>query len=444
MKLNLFALLIVVSLIVAWGGTPVLANPLNSETVVERFIRYVKIDTQSDDASNTVPTSSNQLAFAKQLADELTQLGVQDVRVSEYGFVYALLPANTPTSLNVQPFGLIAHLDTSPGISGKNVNPIIHRNYQGGDIVLPADSNQVIRVSANPVLNTLIGDEIITADGTTLLGSDDKAGIAAIMTLVARLQQDPALQHGDIAIAFTPDEETSMGIEKFDVANFPARVAYTVDGGTLGNITNETWHAREVKIEFIGQNAHTGKAKGAMVNSGYAASRYIDLLPKAQHAEQTEGRAGFIHLEKATLTVSYSELEILLRDFSKAELDKKSALIHSITSQVRTDFPETEIKVEISDNYQNMIEVIKQHPNLTENAMLAAERAGIPATTTAARWGTDGSSLSFMGLPSPDIFTGGHNFHSKLEFNSRKGLEGTAETLFQLSQVFVEQAKQKQ
>ena len=181
-----------------------------------------------------------------------------------------------------------------------------------------------------------------------------------------------------------------------------------------------------------------------MVNSGYAASRYIDLLPKAQHAEQTEGRAGFIHLEKATLTVSYSELEILLRDFSKAELDKKSALIHSITSQVRTDFPETEIKVEISDNYQNMIEVIKQHPNLTENAMLAAERAGIPATTTAARWGTDGSSLSFMGLPSPDIFTGGHNFHSKLEFNSRKGLEGTAETLFQLSQVFVEQAKQKQ
>lgn len=444
MKLNLFALLIAVSLIVVWGGTPVLANPLNSETVVERFIRYVKIDTQSDDTSNTVPTSSNQLAFAKQLANELTQLGVQDVRVSEFGFVYALLPANTPTSLNVQPFGLIAHLDTSPGISGKNVNPIIHRNYQGGDIVLPADPNQVIRVSANPVLNTLIGDDIITADGTTLLGSDDKAGIAAIMTLVSRLQGDPSLLHGDIAIAFTPDEETSMGIEKFDVANFPARVAYTVDGGALGNITNETWHAREVNIEFIGQNAHTGKAKGAMVNSAYAASRYIDLLPKSQHAEQTEGRTGFIHLEKATLTVSYSELEILLRDFSKEELDKKSALIHSIASQVRTDFPDTEIKVQITDNYQNMIEVIKQHPNLTENAMLAAERAGIPATTTAARWGTDGSSLSFMGLPSPDIFTGGHNFHSKLEFNSSKGLEGTAETLFQLSQVFVEQAKQKQ
>jgi tripeptide aminopeptidase len=437
-------LTILTPLLVALYSAPLFATTLMHENVVERFIRYVQIDTQSDDTSDTVPTSANQLAFAKQLADELKQLGVKEVRVSEFGFVYARLPANTPKSLNVQPFGLIAHLDTSPGISGKNVKPIVHTNYQGGDIVLPADPSQVITVAANPVLGSMIGDDIITADGTTLLGSDDKAGIAAIMSLVARLQRNPDILHGDIAIAFTPDEETSMGIEKFDVANFPAQVAYTVDGGALGNITNETWHAREVKVEFMGQNAHTGKAKGAMVNSAYAASHFIAQLPKAQHAEQTDGRVGFIHLEKANLTVSYSELEILLRDFSKEELDKKSTLIHSIASQVRTDFVDTELKVHITDNYQNMVEVINQHPYLVEHAMLAAKRAGIEPKTTAARWGTDGSSLSFMGLPSPDIFTGGHNFHSKLEFNSRKGLEGTAETLFQLSQVFVEQAKSKQ
>jgi tripeptide aminopeptidase len=413
------------------------------EQIMARFIRYVQIDTQSDDTSSTVPTSENQMAFAKQLANELRELGVNDVRVSEFGFVYALLPANTGADIQVQPFGLIAHLDTSPDISGKNVKPIVHRNYQGGDIVLPADPKQVIRVAANPELNSLIGDDIITADGTTLLGSDDKAGIAAIMDLVARLQRNPQIMHGDIAIAFTPDEETSMGIEKFDVANFPAKVAYTVDGGALGNITNETWHAREVTVEFVGQNAHTGKAKGAMINAGYAAASFVTRLPASQRAEQTDGRTGFIHLEKATISVANAELEILLRDFSLVELDKKSALIHAVASQTQRDFPNTEIKVKITDNYANMYDVIKAHPYLVENAMEAATRAGITPKQTAARWGTDGSSLSFMGLPSPDIFTGGYNFHSKLEFNSRKGLEGTAETLFQLSQIFVEQGTVK-
>lgn len=411
------------------------------EAIMDRFIRYVKIDTQSDDTATTVPTSANQLVFAKQLANELRQLGVSNVSVSEHGFVYALLAANTPKELAVQPFGLIAHLDTSPDISGKNVKPIIHRNYQGGDIVLPADPKQVIEVAKNPVLNTLIGDDIITADGTTLLGSDDKAGIAAIMDLVARLQANPQLPHGDIAIAFTPDEETSMGIDKFDVANFPAQVAYTVDGGALGNLTNETWHAREVNVEFFGQNAHTGKAKGAMINAGYAAASFVTRIPKAYRAEQTDGRTGFVHLEKAHLGVSDAKLEILLRDFERDELDKKSALIHEIAEKTRIDYPETVIKVEITDNYQNMYEVIKNYPYLLEYAKEATTRAGIKPNLTAARWGTDGSSLSFMGLPSPDIFTGGHNFHSKLEFNSRKGLEATAETLFQLSQVFVENAK---
>ena len=436
MKLNALALLIL-----ALHATHLFAAQIDNETVMDRFIRYVKIDTESDDTSTTVPTSTNQLVFASQLSQELTQLGVKNVRLNEFGFVYAILPANTPNNIDVQPFGLIAHLDTSPGISGKNVTPIVHRNYQGEDLILPADPSQIITVAANPVLNTLIGDDIITADGTTLLGSDDKSGIAAIMTLVARLQKNPDIKHGDIAIAFTPDEETSMGIAKFDVANFGASVAYTVDGGAIGNITNETWNAREVQIEFLGQNAHTGKAKGSMINAGYAASSFITRLPKTQHAEQTEGSTGFIHLDKAELRVPKATLEILLRDFSLTELDKKSALIHDLVAQTKIEFPDTQIKVKITDNYQNMYEVIKQHPYLIDNAILAAKRAGVTAQTTAARWGTDGSSLSFMGLPCPDIFTGGHNFHSKLEFNSRKGLESTAETLFQLSQVFVQQAK---
>ena len=338
-------------------------------------------------------------------------------------------------------FGLIAHLDTSPEVSGKNVKPIIHKNYQGGDIILPGDPRQIISVIDNPILKSMIGDDIITADGTTLLGADDKSGIAAIMTMVDVLQKNASIKHGDIAIAFTPDEETSMGISKFDVENFGAKVAYTVDGGQLGNITNETWHAREATINFEGKSAHTGKAKGKMVNSAYAASDLLNNISESLRPENSSGRQGFIHPDKAEFNVQQSVLKLIIRDFTLTGLNEKSALIEQWVEQSRAKFPRTKISLNITDNYQNMYEVIKQHPQLIENAILAAERAGIKASTTAARWGTDGSSLSFMGLPCPDIFTGGHNFHSKHEFNTRQGLEKTPQTLINLSQVFVEQTK---
>jgi tripeptide aminopeptidase len=407
------------------------------ETVVSRFLRYVQIDSQSNEHSNTVPTTETQREFARQLANELTAMGVSGVRLSEQGFVYALLPSNQPKAKNIQAFGLIAHLDTSSDAPGRGVKPLIHKNYQGGDLVLPADPSQVIPAGD---LRKLIGDDIITADGTSLLGSDDKAGIAAIMTLVDTLQNDPSISHGDIAIAFTPDEETSVGIEKFDVANFGAKIAYTVDGGELGEITNETWSAREAKIHFLGMSAHPGSAKGAMVNSSYALAGFVSRIPVEIRPESTQDRQGFIHPEAAVMGTAESTLHLLLRDFTEDGLDAQADLITRLGAAIEKDFPGVKVEIEVAKNYSNMIQVLDDYPWLIDNAKLAAERAGVSAFTTSSRGGTDGSSLSFMGLPCPDIFTGGHNFHSKLEFNSRQGLEKTTETLVNLARVFVEQA----
>ncbi|WP_372871984.1 peptidase T [Shewanella sp.] len=408
------------------------------ETVVSRFLRYVQIDSQSSEHSNTVPTTETQREFARQLANELTAMGVNDVRLSEYGFVYALLPSNQPKDKHIQAFGLIAHLDTSSDAPGRGVKPMIHKNYQGGDLVLPADPTQVIPAAD---LSRLIGDDIITADGTTLLGSDDKAGVAAIMTLVDILLKDPSIPHGDIAIAFTPDEETSVGIEKFDVANFGAKIAYTVDGGELGEITNETWSAREAHIRFLGKSAHPGSAKGAMVNSAYALAEFVAAIPVDIRPENTEDRQGFIHPEGATMSTAESSLHLLLRDFTEAGLDAQADLIGKLGAAVEQKYPGIKVEIDIAKNYSNMVQVLREYPELIDNAKLAAKRAGVTAFTSASRGGTDGSSLSFMGLPCPDIFTGGHNFHSKLEFNSRQGLEKTTDTLINLAKVFVEQGK---
>lgn len=410
------------------------------EDTVHRFLRYVQIDSESSEHSETIPTTQTQIGFANILAKELTLLGVADVRVSEFGFVYALLPSNQPENVTIEAFGLIAHMDTSSDVTGHGVNPIVHKNYQGGDIVLPADPSQVIRVSETPELAKLLGDDIITADGTTLLGSDDKAGIAAIMTMVDILSKNPTIPHGDIAIAFTPDEETSVGVAKFDVDNFGAKIAYTVDGGGLGEITNETWNARDAEVIFYGKSAHPGHAKDAMVHSGYALADFISRIPKESRAEHTAGRQGYMHPEAAVMRIEKSTLQVLLRDFTRKGLDEKSAFLTELGKQTEVSFPGLRVEVNIEENYRNMVEMINLYPQLLENAKQAAIRAGITPFTSSSRGGTDGSSLSFMGLPCPDIFTGGYNFHSKLEFNSRKGLEKTTETLINLAQVFVEQS----
>jgi tripeptide aminopeptidase len=409
-----------------------------SESVLDRFLRYVKIDTQSKEDQDKVPSTEKQLVLANLLAEELKTLGVENVRVSEFGIVYGSVPGNLPDNSKVPVIGFIAHMDTSPEVSGENVNAIIHKNYRGGDITLPKDTTQVISVAKNPDLKNLIGDDIITADGTTLLGSDDKAGCAEIMTMIDILRRNPQIKHGTISIAFTPDEEVGGGIDKFDIKGFGAKFAYTVDGEELGEISNETWSARTATVRFQGKNTHPGTAKGIMVNSAYAAADFMTRFPPGMLPETTEGRIGFVHPYTGTLDAEESRVKILLRDFEISGLDVKEKLIRRMARLTGMRFPKVKVTVEVEENYKNMKEILKNFPQLTENAMEATRRAGLKPHIRAIRGGTDGSRLTFLGLPTPNLFTGGHNFHGKLEFNSVRGLEKSTETLVNLVQVFAE------
>jgi len=407
-----------------------------TESSLDRFLRYVKIDTQSAEDQTTVPSTRKQLSLANLLAKELNTLGAQGVRVSEFGIVYAMIPGNLPDNSKVPTIGFIAHMDTSPEVSGANVNAIIHKNYQGGDIVLPKDSSQVISVARNPVLKNMIGDDIITADGTTLLGSDDKAGCAEIMTMIDTLRQNPQIKHGNLAIAFTPDEEVGGGIEKFDIQAFGAKFAYTVDGETLGEISNETWSAKTATVTFQGRNTHPGTAKGIMVNALFAIADYLGRFPHDMLPETTEERVGFVHPYTGTIEVEQSTLKILLRDFDMSGLDAKEKMLRDMVTQTQAKFPEVKISIDVKENYKNMKEILKDFPELTDNAIEASKRAGLQPFIKPIRGGTDGARLTFNGLPTPNLFTGGQNFHGKLEFNSRRGLEKTTETLINLVQIF--------
>src|SRR4030095_2587289 len=330
-----------------------------TESALDRFLRYVKIDTQSQEDQTTVPSTRKQLNLANLLAKELTGLGAQNVRVSEFGIVYATVPGNLADNSKAPVVGLIAHMDTSPAVSGENVNPIIHTNYQGGDIVLPKDKTQVISVAKNPVLKKLIGDDIITADGATLLGSDDKSGVAEIMTMIDTLRQNPQIKHGTLAIAFTPDEEVGGGIEKFEIKAFGAKVAYTVDGEELGEISDETWSARTATVTFQGLSTPPGTAKGIMVNAMYALADYVGRFPHDMLPETTEGRVGFVHPYTGAADVETSTLKILLRDFDMSGLDAKEKLLRDMVAQTQSKFPEVKISIDLKENYKNMKEVLK-------------------------------------------------------------------------------------
>lgn len=410
------------------------------ETALERFLRYAKIDTQSKEDQTTVPSTAKQLDLAKLLASELKMLDAQDISISEYGIVYAVVPGNLADNSKAPVLGFLAHMDTSPSVSGSNVNVIIHKNYQGGDIVLPNDKTQIITVEKNPVLKNLIGDDIITADGTTLLGSDDKSGCAEIMTMIDTLRENPQIKHGNIAIAFTPDEEVGGGIEKFDVKLFGAKFAYTVDGETLGEISDETWSARTATVTFKGKSTHPGTAKGIMINAMYAVADYLSRFPKDMLPETTTGRVGFVHPYAGTIDVEESTLKILLRDFDLRGLEAKEAKLREMVEETRKQFPEVKIDIKVEEDYKNMKEVLKGFPQLTQNAMEAARRAGLKPFVKPIRGGTDGASLTFRGLPCPNLFTGGQNFHGKLEFNSRRGFEKSTETLVNLVQIFAADA----
>jgi tripeptide aminopeptidase len=320
-------------------------------------------------------------------------------------------------------------------VTGANVKVIVHADYQGGDIVLPGDPSQVITVAANPVLDEMIGDDIITADGTTVLGSDDKAGIAEILTMVDTLRQNPDIRHGTIAIAFTPDEEVGTGIATMDIERFGAAFAYTVDGDGLGVIYDETWHARTATVTFSGRNTHPGNAKGVMVNSIHALADFVERLPRDVLPEATEGREGFVHPARGSIEVEASVLVFGLRDFETSGLDAKERLLRDIASETHARHPDVGVDVEVEAFYRNIGDVLKDHPHVVEHALEATRRAGLTPVIQPMRGGTDGAYLTFHGVPTPDLFTGGYNFHGKLEFNSRRGLEKTTEMLVHLVQI---------
>lgn len=411
--------------------------------ILERFFRYVKIDTQSqEDVTDRYPSTAKQLDLAKILVKELIDLGLKDAAMDEFGIVMATLPSNlAPTeAARVPVIGLIAHLDTSPEVSGKDVKPIIHQNYRGGDIKLPGDPNVIIRQSENPILTEKIGEDIVTSDGTTLLGADDKAGIAEIMSFLSYLQKHPDIKHGTLRIAFTPDEEVGAGTDHFDVKKFGADFAYTVDGETVGEIEIETFNASAGTFTVHGINVHPGYAKGKMVNAIPIAAEIVRLIDREPSPATTEKREGYLHPYVIEGGVEKVTLRVLLRDFDADGIRAKTVRLNEIRDQVAAQFPRARIELEIKDSYKNMYVKLAENPKVIEYALEATRRAGIQPKTQIIRGGTDGAKLCFMGLLTPNIFTGGHNFHSKQEWISAQDMEKTVATLVNLVQVWVEKS----
>jgi tripeptide aminopeptidase len=409
-------------------------------TVSERFLRYVAIDTQSSHTSQTFPSTEKQKDLGRLLVQELQEIGIVDAHLDSYGYVYATVPANTTKAVPVICF--CAHMDTSPDCSGKDVKPQIVRNYRGGDIALPTDRRQVIRVADNPALNDQIGNDIITADGATLLGADDKAGIAEIMDAVNILQNNAQLTHGTLKILFTPDEETGHGVDHVDIKKLGADFAYTIDGETVGNLEDETFSADRATITLRGVSAHPGFAKGRMENAIKIASCIVERLPQTTCSpETTEDREGFLHPTDLAADVGDATLSFIVRDFSERGLQEKEALLESIVKDVMRSFPGSAYDLKIEQQYRNMKVVLDQYPQLIANALEAIRRAGLTPRRASIRGGTDGARLSFMGLPCPNIFAGEHAFHSRLEWVSVQDMEKAVETIINLVMIWEEQAQ---
>lgn len=410
-----------------------------THTVTERFLRYVVIDTQSDPASPTCPSTEKQKNLGRLLAAELREMGLSDAHLDEHGYVHATLPANTSKQVPVICF--CSHMDTSPDCSGANVKPQIVRDYRGGDIVLPADPAQVIRFSEHPALKQQIGHDIITADGTTLLGADNKAGVAEIMDAVQILLKNPQIKHGAIKILFTPDEEIGRGVDKVDVKKLGAAFAYTIDGESAGQIEDETFSADAATITIQGVSAHPGFAKGKIEHAIKIASAIVERLPKTTCSpETTEGREGFLHPTGVSGTLETATLDFIVRDFTEDGLREKERVLENIVKDVLAGYPRSTYKLEIKQQYRNMKEVIDRHPAIVDYAVEAIRRAGLEPVRTSIRGGTDGSRLSFMGLPCPNIFAGEHAFHSRLEWVSRQDMEKAVQTIVHLAMIWEERA----
>jgi tripeptide aminopeptidase len=410
-----------------------------THAVTERFLRYVVIDTQSDPASPTCPSTDKQKDLGRLLAAELREMGLPDAHLDEHGYVYATLPANTAKPVPVVCF--CSHMDTSPDCSGANVKPRIVRNYQGGDIVLPADPTQVICFAEHPALAKQIGHDIITTDGTTLLGADNKAGIAEIMDAVHVLLKNPHIKHGTIKILFTPDEEIGRGVDKVDLKKLGAAFAYTIDGESAGQIEDETFSADGATVTIQGVSAHPGFAKGKMEHAIKIASAIVDRLPKTTCSpETTEGREGFLHPIGVSGALEAAQLGFIVRDFTEEGLREKEALLENVVKEVMAGYPRSTYRIDIKQQYRNMKQVIDRHPEIVDYAVEAIRRAGLAPLKTAIRGGTDGSRLSFMGLPCPNIFAGEHAFHSRLEWVSRQDMEKAVQTIVHLAMIWEERS----
>lgn len=408
-------------------------------SVLERFLRYVVIDTQSDPESKTIPSTEKQKNLGKLLVKELKAIGIADAKLDKHGYVYATIPANTGKEVPVICY--CSHMDTSPDSSGAGVKPIVHRNYGGKDIVLPDDPTQVIRPADHPDLKEQIGNDIVTASGTTLLGADNKAGLAAIMDAAQFFITHPEIKHGTIKILFTPDEEIGRGVDKADLKKLGAQFAYTVDGERLGSIEDETFSADAAVITIEGVSVHPGFAKGKMVNAIKIASAIVDRLPKDRLSpETTEGREGFVHPVSITGSLESATLRFIVRDFTLEGLKKHESELKAIMDSVLEEYPAAKGAFEVIEQYRNMKEVLDQHPQVAAYAVEAIRRAGITPHLSSIRGGTDGSRLSLMGLPCPNIFAGEHAFHSRLEWVSVQDMEKAAETLVHLACIWEEKS----
>ncbi|HKF65010.1 MAG TPA: peptidase T [Vicinamibacterales bacterium] len=406
-------------------------------TVLDRFIRYVKYDTQSDERSATTPSTPGQLLFQRDLVAELRGIGLSDASLDDHGYVMATVPATTMKA-SVPAVGFIAHIDTSPEMSGAHVKPIVHERYDGRDVALPDDPTAILRLTDTPALAAQIGHDVVTASGTTLLGADDKAGVAEIVTAAEYLMAHPELAHGTIRLAFTPDEEIGRGANHFDVNRFGCRCAYTLDGGSRGEVESESFSADAMTLVFHGFNTHPGYAKGRMINAIKVAADFISRLPPDLSPETTEGYGGFVHPYVQQSGVDRTSVKLIVRDFQTEGLAEKEALIERLARETEARYPGSRVELAIEEQYRNMRTVLDRHPEVIAYAHEAVRRCGLDVVTKPIRGGTDGSRLSFMGLPTPNLFAGEHNFHSRLEWVSRQDMEKAIEVIVALCRVWEE------
>jgi tripeptide aminopeptidase len=409
-------------------------------SVLDRFLRYVQIDTQSDESSTSYPSTATQLVLLRALVDELRGIGLADAAIDEHGYVMATIPATTSKS-NVPVIGFVAHVDTSPEMPGAGVKPIVHRGWDGRDIVLPDAPDAVLRMTEIPALHEQVGNDIVTASGTTLLGADNKAGVAEIVTAAEYLINHPELAHGPIRVGFTPDEEVGRGTLHFDVRKFGARCAYTMDGGLRGEVEVESFSADAMTFTFHGFNTHPGYAKGRMVNAIKVAAAFIDSLP--QHTlspETTEGQEGFVHPYVLNASVDKTSVRFIVRDFDTYALQEKERMLQALAEKAVHRHPGSRVESVIDEQYRNMKQVLDTMPEIAEYAEEAVRRAGLEVRRRSIRGGTDGSRLSFMGLPTPNIFAGEHNFHSRLEWVSVQDMEKAVEVIVHLARLWEERS----